>query len=402
MKNLNFKKSLFTVLMSTLALSSCGKDENSNNNNDSKLRTGFVQGFIIDGITNQPIAIPDSSTEQGVRVLVHNRLINARSAAAVHAIAQESDVLKGEYAIGNIPLYEKFPILVDIPGYQKFQGYVNINSRVAPLAADTTEDVVRINPTEIANIMLFPLGHKSQDLNMNITSNAMPVVGAEIKLNYASANTLGVPSQYENFLRPVNTRMGSLIGKTNEKGQVVFAKDQLVMGGHYQYTIIPPSGLEDAEITTGTVIAGLVSSGLTLGEATPYYVSIEMKSADPALNIVSHSLSLNSPDSEGRLIVLFNREIEIVAGTEKGITAVLVNSEEAELTSDDQKAAVSIQGNKLIVTPKWKNGQKPNLTVEKNIAVVYSGIIVRAKNGTDRNSILSLEGVLSSLKVTLN
>lgn len=262
-------------------LSGCGafsKDDNSSNDggNDSGFsqpaNSGCVQGVVLDGLTGKRIALATSNEAgepRGVSVLVHNQLIQA--APMLASGDGGSANLLGEYSLCGFPLDESFPIFAWVDGYESFEGLVSVDSTVAQRTPQSRQaDILRSNPTMLANIKLYPKGTQTQDLKFVISHDGEKVSGAQVQLRATGANVLDATGA----LAP-QVRLVPQTTSTSSSGEVVFPAAALVLGGIYEYTVLPPDGGEELALAKGTVSVGLLSAGTAL-TASPYEVKVTL------------------------------------------------------------------------------------------------------------------------------
>src|SRR5262249_49703202 len=135
-----------------------------------------------------------------------------------------------------------------------------------------------------------------------------------------------------NFLAPLNTRASSQTLTTDATGLVKFPATELVLGGYYVWTVLPPEGGTNQTVAAGTFIVGLRNEANT---TMPYLINVDLDHSVGQLTVLSKSTDAQDPNPAGTVTVFFNREFEIVPGTEDEIHASLSGNVTAALAEDN-------------------------------------------------------------------
>lgn len=430
---------LIAALALNVGVAGCGSKKHSSNPPTFAGQKGTIQGIVLDGLTQKPIKLQDPDLSKnpdgtlGIHVLAHNQLLMAHHTDADNNKRMDKG-LDGEYFIRDVPLDEAFPILARIDGYEQFQGHVLIKSIYPRDELGSEHDVKRENPTLIANIMLYPKDTQAKDLKFIVYNNGTPVQDANVQLRPLGQNQLdpakpaaSVASQdtpatarlinefqgTDFFVRPLNTRLAALSQTTNANGEVLFpGANNLVLGGHYQYTIIPQkgaalvgSGTNSGDIfRTGTVVVGARSNSMSLTSES-HVVAIELGTLSPELRVVSTSLTSEASNMDGRIVIVFNRPVKIVPATEDLMKATLSSKKNYQLESDipNDKRPNSLKyiqnENKTVLTllPVFSNGAVPKVEVEPGLTVTYSGVFIQPLEGKGTNTPTDLATIMPSV-----
>ncbi len=374
------------ILLSSLLVSCSGKD--SGGESSSGLPTiGCFQGVVINGLTAERVALP-SDDAKGLQVLVRDSL---RAGTSLVDDVASNPLLAGEYYMCDVPLDEEFPVFVTVDGFEPFEGEIKVHSTAASRSPKATADLVKPYPTEIANIRLYPKNTQVKDLEVFVTNNGAPLPGAQVVLRSQGTNFLD--PLHVNFLAPKNSRAPSQTVTTGADGKAVFAAGGLVLGGHYTYTVLPPEGGANQTVAAGTFIVGLRSE---VADDQPYLLTVNLNQSVGQLAVLSRSTDNDDPSPTGVVTVYFNREFEIVPGTEDEIKASLGGAVTAELVADDatnkkpDAVTVSIEANKLTLTPVFKTKPDADVTKEPDLSISYSGMHFRPKASPDTLSVVDL------------
>ena len=274
---------LLTVVAGASALFIAGCGVFSEKDNSQKDNTGFdlngrsacVQGVVVNGLTGERIGLAKANADgelQGVSVLVHNNLLQAEP--MVESFEGASTNLLGEYALCGFPLDESFPIFAWVDGYESFEGVITVDSTLAQRTPNSREvDIQRGHPTLLANIKLYPKGTETRSLKFIVSHGGQKITGAQVQLRSLGKNVL----DETNVLAP-QIRLVPQTALTNSSGEVVFEASDLVFGGIYEYTVLPPEGGDRLALGKGTVTVGLRTGGASLTHL-PYEVKVDLGSS---------------------------------------------------------------------------------------------------------------------------
>lgn len=257
----------FLALPLAVSIVGCGlsKKDNSNSSDDSANYgpTGCVQGFVEDGLTGQPVVLPNANREkeEGIMVKVEDNMIPAALSVAPTTDKAADKQLAGEYHVCGIPLDETFPIFIWVKDYQPFQSTVKIDSTLRSKSDQAKEDIRRTHPTVLANARLYPKGTNAPDLQFKVTLDTKAVEGAQVDLFPSGQNRLDSTagqqaSVTEGYLVPHSTRLRAQSVKTDSTGVAKIAGTDLVMGGAYSIRVIAPQAGLVADLATTTIVIG--------------------------------------------------------------------------------------------------------------------------------------------------
>ncbi len=377
------------LLAASLAVS-CSGGDSGNDELAGPPTIGCLQGVVINGLTAERIALPSDSTK-GLQVLVQDDLRVGTSLVDGSAAPGVNPLLTGEYYLCNVPLDEEFPVFVWVDGYEPFEGEVKVHSTAASRSSKATADLIKPYPTEIANIRLYPKGTQVKDFKVLVTNNGTPLPGAQVILRSQGDNFLD--PLHANFLAPKNVRSTPQTITTGDDGKAVFPAAGLVLGGFYTYTVLPPDGGAKHAVAAGTFVVGLRAEA---SETEPYLLTVNLNQSVGQLAILSRSTQSQDPSSTGTVTVYFNREFEIVPGTEDEIQGVLGGAVTAALADNvpankkPDNVTVIIEANKLTLTPIFKTKPDTDTTKEPDLSVTYSGLQFRPKASPETLSVVDL------------
>jgi hypothetical protein len=369
-------------LAAAVAAVSCAGKSGDSGGGGGSAGQGCLQGVVMDGLTGQRVAVNAGTPGNGVFVLYQGSLI-AASFPAGPADAPAADAnLAGEYTLCGIPLDEQFPLFVWVDGYQAFESVIEVPSTAASRSPNARADLLRPYPSELANIRIYPKATAVKDLDVLVLHNGAPLAGATVVLRATGGNFLsddGMP-----FLSPRNTRSPTLTGTSDEAGHTPFPAAELVLGGHYTYTVIPPEGgaTVGAQAAADAFVLGLRSP---TDSTEPYRITVALGESVGQLAPISRSTDSQDPAPDGILVVYFNREIELVPGTADQITASLSGAVTAVLATDEpgdeepDSVLVTVEGNKLTLLPIFKTKPDADINKELDLGVTYNGVKVRPK-----------------------
>ena len=379
---------------SLIALSGCGKSDptpaaeriDRSNLVDAEKVNGCIQGVIVNGLTGERVDLPkaDAASGAGIMVRVRDQMIGANSMAVK---LTNNAAMKGEYSLCGIPLEDEFPLYVQVDGFQAFITKVKVSSTVPELTSNAQADIQKPAPTKIVNVRLYPVGVQTQDLKIQVFYAAHAVKGATVQLVPNNANFL----DGGDFATPINGELMTQSATTGDDGIATFAAAGLVIGGHYDYNVIPAAGAANtASRKSDGVTIGLLAGK---GDHDPYLVTVNLDDTAAALAVVSES---REPNAAGIKTCVMSRPVELVKGTEDGVSAAPVNAVNASLkeaiagndSSESANIAISADGYTITLSPVWNKA--PDLTKEPQIAVQYAGIVLKPRGTPDLGDRLSL------------
>lgn len=387
---------LFTVLFYCVAISltlSCKKDEEEGGGGSAsgKSGKGCIQGVVMNGLTGERVKLPDFDVGVGIFVLVKNKLI---SGSPLTIDEEAPEFQQGEYSLCGIPLDETFPIFLWLPDHEPFESQIKISSTVASQSGQAQYDIIRTKPTDLANLLAFPRGTPVKDLTFNVYKSGAFVEGAEVFLRPDGTNYI---SWGTGFLGASPLRSKALTATTSAEGVATFAAADLVLGAKYTWLILPPDGGADttADASAGAFTVGLRSSGDT---DEPYQVNVDLDHTQPVLAELSRSTDNNDPASSGAITIYFNRAIEVVPETTDSITATVAGAVTAVIADNtaandvSEQVNVTIDGNKLTLTPNWKTAPDSDTSKEFGLSITYNNVILRPKESPEISGSVTLTG----------
>lgn len=405
-------KHLLAAMVTASLLSTCGsrlsqskKEANDSPSLASGPTTGCVQGVVINGLTGQRITLPSFDGNNGVYVMVRDQVVGAANLGGAGA----REALTGQYSVCNIPTDEDYVLFAHVDTYQSFEGVIHIDSTVAPKGPAITTHLLKTSPSREANLVLYPVGTRTQDLTLSVVYAATPVKNATVELRPTGQNLLDKMADAADggkvsnqILPPRDLRLKTLTVTTNEEGIAKFPKEDLVLGGVYRYTVLPPDTLAYASSeldTSGTVVVGLQTG--TTGR-DPYRYTVALRPLAAELKVVQTSIESQSFTPDGSLTIVFNRPVELVS-SQDDLVGKLANNVEAELmpdvaynfTSDSVNMTTFKEGTVIKLTPKWKT--TPVEIHESALAITYSGLQVRAANAPGNGKVLTIPALTVSL-----
>ena len=320
----------------------------------AKAGYGCLQGVVIDGFTGQPIEL---SAPDKIFVLIRGSKLPASKVDDANLV--------GQYYICNIPLDETYSVFAFVDSYQNFEGTVDIASTVGNrtgVGNAITTDIVKKDPVVISNIVLFPKTAGGRDLTIRVYNQGTVVEGAMVDLeptnaggNHFSVN--GAALAYSNGTRNFPQRL-----TTDADGKALFTADKISLGTNYQVRVTPPSALNVTIPAVQSITLGI--GGATVDDNNNYVLNFEVTDSNQALRIIACSTQAESFNAAGRVMVVFNRDIELsrndnlwIAAESGGVTAALVADDNGNLVSETMTATIS-GGNMLILTPIWATPPK--------------------------------------------
>lgn len=320
----------------------------------SKAGYGCLQGVVIDGYTGQPIALADPAK---MFVLIRGTKIAA-------AKVDDSNLV-GQYYICEIPLDEDYSVFGFLDGYQNFEGTVNIASTVGNrtgAANAIVTDIVKKDPVVIKNIVLFPTAAGGRDFTVRVYNQGAVVEGALVDLeplpgagNHFSVD--GSALNYTNGTRNFSQRVSSDVS-----GNAVFTADKISLGTSYNVRVTPPTALNVSVPAAQTISLGI--SGAGVDDSNTYVLNFEVTNTNQPLTIIACSTQAEAYNSSGRIIVVFNRDIELnrndnawVATYAPAGSPTDLAAEVADFDAESMTATIS-GGNMLILGPTWATQPK--------------------------------------------
>lgn len=240
---------------------------------------------------------------------------------------------------------------------------------------------------------MYPLGTQAQDLKFQLLYEGAPLVGATVQLEATANNSIFTTrTALDNYraLAP-QVRLAPKRLESDENGTVTFPGSDLVLGGQYNYIVIPPKMDSQAEVSKGSVSIGYRTGADTALVQNTFVKTVSINDVSPNVELV-HATYLNesSFNPEGKATLWFNQNIELTPSSVDQYRASLIGQDQAKLFAEgtNESMKVEIDGNKMTLTPVWL--KKPN-GAETNLQVQFSGLTARAMGSTltSRNKALS-------------
>lgn len=362
------------------AVAACGQldfQKGVNKSDDGLAKhLGCVQGYVMNGITGARLdfAALDLAGASGISVNV--------AAERLGATLQKSLAAPGEFRVCNVPLDEAYVLRAELPGFEVVEGLIRVRSTIEPFADEARADIAKQVPSLNVNIAVYPRGVATQDLTFIVQSFGEQVKDATVHLkpHTGGSEALAIVDE-AGFLIPTVLGTANLTATTGADGIAKFAANDLMLGARYEYVVLPPAGDAYLEPVAGLFQLNIRDNNTPVTTASPYIQFVNFQGSAPLLSELQFSTDSRNYDETGRLIIVFNRQIEILPGTEDEIYASLAHDNGASLAPDvrgnfkPDQVSYKIDGYRLILTPKWD--KKPNKDREGGLTVTYAGIRVR-------------------------
>jgi hypothetical protein len=390
-------KAPFCLAWTTMILISCGSPDNTTAAaNQSLLKEdgrGCLQGLVRDGTTGERIQLK-SDAQNGIFIVARNlRMPAKRMVDDLPAASSESAL--GEYYLCGFPLDEIFPLVVIQDGYQNFEAEVRVSSTLPQRTLSSTHsDITRQFPTLIANFDLYPKGAETQDLQVNVFHLGAPMENAQVSLypttshilNSANSQTVQEEQQpdgdlFRRAVAPVRQR--PLVAHSNAQGLAFFQASDLVLGLGYRVLIVPANRSSSATPTWAedVIYVGYREQGNHL-HTRPYEINISLQDQSRRPDVVASSIESSGFDSTGRIVLHFDMDVELSPASERNLRATLLgaNSNGARIPSGREAVTVEVRGRVVTLKPVWQ--VHPVEEVDRNVAIRYTGLVVRAVGET--------------------
>ena len=203
-------------------LAACGEyDDCCNSNQPYRFAIhGELQGVVVDAITGKQL---DGST---VKLSIDGNLKKAQKLNG-----GDGAEAVGAYFFPYVPADIEIPIFASADGYQSFEGMIKIDSKVLG------EWYFLKEPTEVANIQLFPINYKTPPFQVYVTYANTPVNSATVIITPVAEDNSGFTAG--KFLGAVSNRLSVAQAPTDMSGSAVFAAEKFVLGGAYKVAVLP-------------------------------------------------------------------------------------------------------------------------------------------------------------------
>ncbi len=181
---------------------------------------GELQGVVVDAISGKQL---DSAI---VKLSIDGDLKRAQKLNN-----GDGTEAAGAYFFPYVPSDIEIPIFASADGYQNFEGMIKLDSHVLGTWYFLKE------PTEVANIQLFPINYKTPPFQVNVTYANTPVNGATVLITPVAEDNSGFTAG--KFLGAVSNRLATVQATTDMAGSAVFSTDSFVLGGAYKVAVLP-------------------------------------------------------------------------------------------------------------------------------------------------------------------
>ncbi len=380
------------LVVSLLALAGCEHEANS----------GRLVGFIVDGQTGQRLNFfqkdgnknnldDDADSQSQVYAVIDGEFRRAEPCGSGDANDDNGIEADGCYQIDGIPEGMIVPIFAQAPGYERFVGQFSY-----PLL-DTDQERAQ----HVGNIRLFPKGF-AMDYRFNVSFNNQPVAKAQVICQYLneSSNSLSVVGDFDSFLKPKNTGTTTVTATSGDDGVAVIPGAQLVNGAAYHCEAVLSEALDGRTLAgQGDITAGVSQAeqrmALAANTATDSYLYAVRSNADNADTLMG---------GNGKLVISFNRPVEIVPGTvdcqvatasilypDGDTTTGLLNGNNPNNNASEQVTTdLSADGLTLTVGFKAESAFDPD---DRGTSIAFSGIVLRPRGSGDTQQVRSIGGV---------
>jgi hypothetical protein len=374
------KKSL--VVLSLTAAAGCSSADGE----------GRVVGFVVDGQSGQRMNFfaeedgknnlgDDGDSTSQVYAIIQGEFRRAKPCGKGDLNSDNAIVADGCYQIEGIPLGEEFPIFAQAPGYERYMGRHTMQVWNNELEQEGAQEVI--------NLRMFPVGF-AMDYRFVVSFNGRAVPDVKVNCQYRidqgnSVQTAG------NFLPPEATGSTTVSATADANGVAVVPGAQLVNGAPYHCEAVLAGGVD------GRVLSG--QADIVAGVSQPEQSLVIDNSGAPDENF--YALYSNADDADalqgrtGRLVVTFNRPVEVAPRTADCQVATLITSDvdadgiigrfnpnqPGNNASETVTAEVSADG--LTLTVGFRTPETQLDEGDRNTLVNFTGIIVRPRGAAD-------------------
>lgn len=386
------------ILSSVVLLAGCEDSNNAIPNNFFNEKA-TMQGTVFDGLTGTKI------TDASLKVT----LVQGSSYRAA-TVRTGSQSFAGDYSIGSIPIslhnQSQYRIAITADNYQEFESSIAFDALLGATTNNTLDKIYNY----VANVHLFPLGTKANDITILVTYNGEVVEGAMVELTRNNLNTIGLVAagNANNLFSNINSGfLGDLSATTDTTGVATFSSDNLVLGGAYGVNVLPVTheGIALAQGSGITVTVGAFAATDVTGDNFTQIVALDdlVPGTDDGLYIVSASNSdSTNVTGSGILTITFSRavsfadETDILATLSSATTAVL---DATNVSDSTVTASLSADGLTMTFTPVFTtapvafNGSN-SATADNALLITYSNAFVRLQSTNDTGNIYDIFGTL--------
>lgn len=376
------------LAVSLLALAGCEGEANS----------GRLVGFIVDGQTGQRLNFfkaandknnldADGDSQSQVYAIIDGEFRRAEPCGRGDLNSKNGIEADGCFQIKNIPEGMTIPIFAQAPNYERFIGeytYSELNSDIE-------------HSQRVANIRLFPKGF-AVDYRFNVSFNNQPVPNAQVICQYTpmSGNSLQVSGT---FLDPVNTGTTTINATSDADGVAELKGAQLVNGATYRCEAVMSQSIDGRTLAgQGNITAGVSQSEQRMAMSTSGSTDTLLYAVRSNADDDTKLMGMN-----GKLIVTFNRAVEIVPGTadcQTASAAILYRDGDTDVgefyptetgNNASEQVIATLSGDGLTLTLGY-NARVPFDTDDRGTSITFGGIIVRPRGSTDSREARSIGG----------
>ncbi|MFL5352168.1 hypothetical protein [Archangium sp.] len=377
------------LVVSMLAFAGCEHEANS----------GRLVGFIVDGQTGQRMNFfkadgsknnldDDKDSKNQVYAVIDGEFRRAVPCGSGDANDDNGIEADGCYQIDGIPEGMEIPLFAQADGYERFVGQLEY-----PILDSDQE-----HAQYVGNIRLFPKGYTT-DYRFAVSFNNQPVAKAQVICQYLATNGNTLQTQGD-FLEPVNTGTTTVTATAGDDGVAIIPGAQLVNGATYKCEGVLNHALDGQTLSgQGYIVAGVNQPEQSMS-----------LSADDSIDYLLYAVRSNMDDdtklmgANGKLVITFNRPVEIVPGTvdcqtasasisypDSDTTQGKLNGYIADNNASEQVTTeISPDGLTLSVGYKAEIAFDPD---DKGTIVYFSGIVLRPRGSTDSREARAIGGV---------
>lgn len=387
------------LVVSVLALAGCEHEANS----------GRLVGFIVDGQSGQRMNFfqadgnknnldDDKDSKNQVYAVIDGEFRRAVPCGSGDSNDVNGIEPDGCYQIDGIPEGMVVPIFAQAEGYERFVGEFEY-----PLLDADVE-----HAQFVGNIRLFPKGYTT-DYRFQVSFNNQPVPKTQVICQYlsTSGNSLQVTGNFDNFLSPTNTGVTTVTATAGDDGVATIPGAQLVNGATYHCEAVLNGSVNGQTLSGQTnITAGVSQSEQSMSMTTSgstdtllYAVRSNADNADALMGL------------GGKLVITFNRPVEIVPGTADCQLATATapdtdgDTRVGQLFTDvrgtptapntvSETVSAELSGDGLTLTLGYK-AQTEFDSDDRGTYISFNGIVLRPQNSTDVAQIRTI-GALGS------
>ncbi|QRN99392.1 hypothetical protein JRI60_10395 [Archangium violaceum] len=366
------------LVVSVLALAGCDRETNH----------GRLVGFVVDGQSGQRLNFfkadgdkqnvdDDKDSQSQVYAVIDGEFRRAKPCGSGDLTEKNAIEADGCFQLEDIPEGMTIPIFAQAPNYERFVGEYTYE--------ELDDDIE--HSQRVANIRLFPKGF-SVDYRFNVSYGNQPVAKTQVFCQYLAVNDNSLQVDGE-FLTPKNTSTTTVSATTGDDGVAVIPGAQLVNGASYHCEAVLSQPLDGRTLAGQANIVAGVSQGDQLialsasGTTDPTLYAVRSNIDDPNVLV----------GANGKLIITFNRPVEIVPGTANCQTATA----SAPDTDNDRAPAGTL------VTDDPTNAVSEQVTVDVSGDGLTMSIGFRAAttfDTDDRGTTVSLNGIVVRPRAT--